>query len=42
MKRSTPYVQKDAAVVDLTPWKPAPIIGGVLIAVVLVIYISLR
>lgn len=41
MKRSTPYVQADAKVVDLTPWKPAPFIGGALIATVLIIYLLL-
>lgn len=38
MKRSTPYVQADAKVVDLTPWKPARLVGGILIATVLIIY----
>jgi len=41
MKRSTPYVQADAKVVDLTPWKPAPFIGGTLIATVLILYLLL-
>ncbi|MEM7602153.1 MAG: solute:sodium symporter family transporter [Verrucomicrobiota bacterium] len=41
MKRDTPYVQQDAGKVDLTPWKPAPIFGGALVAVVLVIYFVL-
>jgi SSS family solute:Na+ symporter len=41
MKREEPYVQQDAKVVDLTPWKPAPIVGGALIVTVLVLYIAL-
>ena len=41
MRRETPYFQKDAGLVDLTPWKPAPIVGAILIIVVLGIYISL-
>lgn len=41
MKRSTPYVQADAQVVDLTPWKPARLVGGLLVATVLVIYLLL-
>lgn len=40
-KRTTRYVQADAQVVDLTPWKPAPVVGGVLVAVVLILYLSL-
>lgn len=39
MKRSTPYVQQDAKVVDLTPWKHAKAVGIGLIAIVLVIYL---
>ena len=39
MKRSEPYVQKDAGLVDLTPWKPAPYVGGALIVLVIGIYI---
>ena len=42
MRNETAYVQKDAAAVDLTPWKPARIVGAVLIVTVLAIYISLR
>jgi SSS family solute:Na+ symporter len=42
MRNASPYVQKDAAAVDLTPWKPARIVGAVLIVTVLAIYISLR
>lgn len=38
MRRSEPYVQQDAGLVDLTPWKPAPIVGGALVITVLVIY----
>jgi len=41
MKREEPYVQRDAKVVDLTPWKPAPIVGGALIVTVLILYIAL-
>jgi solute:Na+ symporter, SSS family len=39
MKRSEPYVQKDAGLVDLTPWKPAPYVGAGLIFTVIGIYI---
>ncbi|MEZ5329744.1 MAG: solute:sodium symporter family transporter [Verrucomicrobiales bacterium] len=39
MKRSEPYVQKDAGLVDLTPWKPAPFVGAGLIVTVIGIYI---
>ena len=39
MKRPTPYVQQDAKVVDLTPWKHAKAVGISLIAIVLVIYL---
>jgi len=41
MKRETAYVQQDAKLVDLTPWKPAPLIGGTLIVIVLVLYLLL-
>lgn len=41
MKRETAYVQQDAGLVDLTPWKPAPLVGGILIVVVLGLYFSL-
>ncbi|MDF1825021.1 MAG: solute:sodium symporter family transporter [Verrucomicrobiales bacterium] len=41
LRRTTRYVQADAQVVDLTPWKPAPIVGGILIVTVLVIYLLL-
>lgn len=41
MKRSIPYVQADAQLVDLTPWKPAPVVGAVLAVVVLAIYVLL-
>jgi SSS family solute:Na+ symporter len=40
MKREEPYVQRDAGVVDLTPWKPAPIVGGLLILFALSIYVA--
>ena len=38
LKRSEPYVQQDAKAVDLTPWKPAPVIGVGLIMFALAIY----
>lgn len=41
MRRETPYVQQDAKAVDLTPWKPAPVVGGVMIVTVLAIYLAL-
>ena len=41
MKRESAYVQQDAKKVDLTPWKPAPIVGAVMIITVLILYISL-
>ncbi|MGK0186630.1 MAG: SSS family solute:Na+ symporter [Verrucomicrobiales bacterium] len=39
MRRSEPYVQKDAGLVDLTPWKPAPYVGAALIVTVIGIYL---
>ncbi len=39
MKLSEPFVQQDAKAVDLTPWKPAPIIGGVLILFAFSLYV---
>jgi SSS family solute:Na+ symporter len=39
MKLSEPYVQKDAGVVDLTPWKHANIVGGALVLLVVAIYV---
>ncbi|MDA7920979.1 solute:sodium symporter family transporter [Verrucomicrobiales bacterium] len=41
MKRSEPYVQVDAKVVDLTPWKPAPLVGGIMVVSVLILYLLL-
>tara|TARA_R110002096_G_scaffold20971_3_gene68471 strand:+ start:5938 stop:7566 length:1629 start_codon:yes stop_codon:yes gene_type:complete len=41
MKRDTPYVQVDAKVVDLTPWKPARIVGGTMVVLVLAVYLAL-
>ena len=41
MKRDSPYVQEDAKAVDLTPWKHAKLVGGILIVAVLLIYILL-
>ena len=38
MKRASPYIQEDKGLVDLTPWKPAPYVGGALILLVLTIY----
>jgi SSS family solute:Na+ symporter len=38
MRRDQPYVQIDVQAVDLTPWKPAPYVGAVLIFFVLAIY----
>ena len=38
MKRTEPYVQQDAQAVDLTPWKPAPMVGGLLAILVSGIY----
>lgn len=38
MQRDEPYVQQDAQVVDLTPWKPAPYVGAGLVILVLCIY----
>ena len=38
MRRSSPYVQEDAKVVDLTPWKHAKAVGVSLIILVLAIY----
>lgn len=40
-RRPEPYVQQDAGVVDLTPWKPAPFVGGALVVSVLVLYFLL-
>ena len=39
MSRSEAWVQEDVKAVDLTPWKPAPFVGGLLIIIALVIYI---
>ena len=41
MKRSEAYVQADAKAVDLTPWSLAKPVGGLLIAVVLILYLVL-
>lgn len=38
MRRDTPFVQQDAKAVDLTPWKPAPIVGGAMVVFVLILY----
>lgn len=39
MRRDTPYVQQDVQAVDLTPWKPAPLVGSGLILLVAGIYV---
>lgn len=39
MSRAEPWVQSDVQAVDLTPWRPAPIVGGLLVAFALAIYI---
>ncbi|MDP1563363.1 MAG: solute:sodium symporter family transporter, partial [Pirellulaceae bacterium] len=39
MRRLKPYIQHDVGAVDLTPWKPAPYVGGALVAFVLGIYV---
>lgn len=39
MQRKEAWVQEDAQAVDLTPWKPAPFVGGLLIAFALAVYI---
>jgi SSS family solute:Na+ symporter len=41
LKRDEPYVQEDAGLVDLTPWKPAKVVGALLFIVVLTLYLSL-
>ncbi|MDF1858822.1 MAG: solute:sodium symporter family transporter [Verrucomicrobiales bacterium] len=41
MKRDTDYVQSDAKVVDLTPWKPAKVVGGIMVTTVLILYLVL-
>ena len=38
--RPTPFIQEDVKAVDMTSWKYAPLTGGILILVVVVIYIS--
>lgn len=39
MTRAQPWQQTDVQAVDLTPWKPAPLVGGLLVAAALLIYI---
>ena len=39
MKRETPYAQQDAKLVDLTPWKPAPYVGGLMILFAVGVYV---
>ena len=41
MRREKAYVQQDAKLVDLTPWKPAPVVGGAMILIVLTLYLVL-
>ncbi len=41
MRRDQPYEQRDAKVVDLTPWKPAPLVGGALILLAAGLYLFL-
>ena len=41
MRRETAYVQVDAKLVDLTPWKPAKLVGGIMVVSVLVLYLAL-
>ncbi|MEP0062932.1 MAG: solute:sodium symporter family transporter, partial [Rhodopirellula bahusiensis] len=38
IRRDSPYEQRDAKLVDLTPWKPAPYVGGVLVLLCLSVY----
>ena len=38
-KTSEPYVQQDAKAVDLTPWKPAPYVGGALVVLATALYV---
>ena len=40
MRRERAYVQQDSKSVDLTPWKPAPIIGALLVGLVVLIYVA--
>ncbi len=37
--RETEFVQEDAKAVDMTPWKRAKLVGALLVAIVLIIYI---
>lgn len=39
MERETPFEQHNANAVDLTPWKPAPFVGGAIVAMVVAIYV---
>ncbi len=41
MRLEQPYVQIDAKVVDLTPWKHAKLVGGILFTAVILIYLLL-
>ena len=38
MRRTDDYQQRDVGAVDLTPWKAAPIAGGLLVATALAVY----
>lgn len=39
LNRTEPYEQRDAGLVDLTPWKLAPVVGGILTAFALSIFV---
>lgn len=39
MKRQEAWLQKDVKAVDLTPWKPASVVGGILVALAIGVYI---
>ncbi|MEM9364551.1 MAG: solute:sodium symporter family transporter [Planctomycetota bacterium] len=39
LRRDTPYEQKDVGAVDLTPWKPAPFVGGALAIFAISVYV---
>ncbi|TWU05528.1 solute:sodium symporter family transporter [Stieleria varia] len=38
LRRDSPYTQRDAGAVDLTPWKPAPYVGAALILLAVSVY----
>ena len=41
LRRDTAYEQVDVGAVDLTPWRPAPIVGGLLVALAIGVYVAL-